>query len=42
MENHTYFYWIHQLLPALKDALTELEMMPERDGGQFALSDLFD
>lgn len=32
-------YWIHQLLPVLKDALTELEVMPERDGAQFARSE---
>jgi len=28
--------WIHRLLPILRNALTAIEVMPERDGHQFA------
>jgi DDE superfamily endonuclease len=31
-------HWIHRLLPVLRDALTAMGVMPERDGGQFAHS----
>ncbi len=31
--------WIHRLLPVLRDALTAMGMMPERDGSKFALSE---
>jgi hypothetical protein len=31
-------HWIHRLLPVLRDALTPLGVMPERDGGHFARS----
>lgn len=31
--------WIHRLLPVLKDALTDLGLMPEREGAQFAFSE---
>ena len=31
--------WIHRLLPVLRDALTALGVMPERDGSQFARSE---
>jgi len=29
-------YWIHRLLPILKEALDDLGVLPERDPGQFA------
>ena len=29
-------YWIHRLLPILRDALDALGVLPERDGGHFA------
>ena len=32
-------HWIHRLLPVLRDALMQLEVMPERDGDQFARSE---
>lgn len=32
-------HWIHRLLPVLRDALTALGVMPERDGSQFARSE---
>jgi len=31
--------WIHELLPLLRDALTDLQMMPERDPKRFARSE---
>src|SRR5919197_5139448 len=31
--------WIHRLLPVLRDALTAIGVMPERDGRQFARSE---
>jgi Helix-turn-helix of DDE superfamily endonuclease/DDE superfamily endonuclease len=31
--------WIHRLLPVLRDTLTALGVMPERDGGRFAHSE---
>jgi hypothetical protein len=31
--------WIHRLLPILRDALTTLGVMPERDGEKFAVSE---
>jgi hypothetical protein len=31
--------WIHRLLPVVRDALTAMGVMPERDGSQFALSE---
>jgi hypothetical protein len=31
-------YWIHRLLPALQQALDDLGVCPERDGGHFAQS----
>jgi hypothetical protein len=31
--------WIHELLPLLRDALTDLQMMPERDAKRFARSE---
>lgn len=31
--------WIHRLLPVIRDALTDLGVMPERDGDQFARSE---
>jgi hypothetical protein len=30
--------WIHRLLPVVRDALTDMGVMPERDGEQFARS----
>ncbi len=32
-------HWIHRLLPALRDALTQLGVMPQRDADQFARSE---
>ncbi len=32
-------HWIHRLLPILRDALTDMGVMPEREGGQFARSE---
>jgi len=29
-------YWLHRLLPVLKDTLNELDLLPERDGAKFA------
>jgi hypothetical protein len=29
-------YWLHRLLPALKDTLDDLKLLPERDGKKFA------
>jgi hypothetical protein len=29
-------YWLHRLLPVLKDALDDLGLLPERDGAKFA------
>lgn len=29
-------YWLHRLLPVLRDALDELSLLPERDGKKFA------
>lgn len=29
-------HWIHRLLPVLRDALADMGVMPEREGGQFA------
>src|SRR2546428_2022710 len=29
-------YWLHRLLPVLRDALDELALLPERDGAKFA------
>lgn len=31
--------WIHRLLPVLRDALTAMGVMPEREGSRFALSE---
>lgn len=31
--------WIHRLLPVLREALTDIGVMPERDGRQFAHSE---
>src|SRR5262245_6531673 len=31
--------WIHELLPLLRDALTELQMMPERNPKRIALGE---
>lgn len=31
-------HWIHRLLPVLRNALTAMGVMPEREGGQFANS----
>lgn len=32
-------HWIHRLLPVLRDALTDMGVMPERDGDHFALAE---
>jgi hypothetical protein len=32
-------FWIHRLMPVLKDALTELGFMPEREGTRLAASE---
>jgi|ERR1044071_3256152 hypothetical protein len=29
-------HWLHRLLPVLKDALDDLDLLPERDGKKFA------
>ena len=29
-------YWLHRLLPVLRDALNDLGLLPERDGAKFA------
>jgi len=33
-------YWIHQLLPVLQQALTDLDLAPERDASRLAISPL--
>jgi hypothetical protein len=32
-------HWMHRLLPVLRDALTDMGVMPERKGAQFALAE---